>query len=278
MLAEAEARKVLGPAMALARQHAPGRPVHVVVESDAGMLTRRARQFADPPTVWFAVGRELSQVEPEPLPPEPPVDPRLLDHAPVLRDAGCDVVVEFGRLVGEVNGLEVARVSIVDGEPRLEVGVGRFDREANDEIAGGEPGEEALRRAVDLVRRHRTLEGDAHPLKLLATARWLRTRVLADPGAVGAASLTAIAPVHEPPDLRTAWPAPAAGTDLEGNPLVVVCSVGIDLDLVPAAADIRLADGRGARLVLAVPARDVHPVTVALASMLAEPATVVPVA
>ena len=82
----------------------------------------------------------------------------------------------------------------------------------------------------------------------------------------------------EPPDLKTTWPAAASGTDLDGSPLVVVCSVGIDLDLVPSAADVRLADGRGARLVLAVPERDVHPVTVALAGMLADPATVVPVA
>jgi hypothetical protein len=54
-----------------------------------------------------------------------------------------------------------------------------------------------------------------------------------------------------------------------------VCSVGVDLDLVPAAADVRLADGRDARLAVVVPERDVHPVTVALAAALVQPAEVV---
>lgn len=279
MLAEGDAgRRALGPALAVARQHNPGRPVHVVVEEGAGLLARRASLFAEPPTVLFLAGDVLEPVEPEPLPVEPPIDPRLLDFAPRLRDAGCDPVVEHGRLVGEVNGLEVARVSIVDGEPRLEVGVGRFDREANDELAGGRPDDAALARAVDHVKRFRTDDGEAHPLKLLATARWLRTRVLRDPSIVGAADLTPVSTVGEPPDLKTTWPAAASGTDLDGRPLVVVFSVGVDLDLVPSAADVRLADGRGARLVLAVPERDFHPVTVSLAGMLAEPATVVAVA
>jgi hypothetical protein len=275
VLAEEEPRKALGSALALARRHG-GAAVHVVVEHDAGLLARRASQLAAPPTIWWLVGDVLERAEPEPLPVQPPLDPRIRPFADRLVAAGCDPVVEHGRLVGEVNGLEVARVAIVDGEPRLEVGVGRFDREANDELAGGEPGDDALQRAVDHVRRFRTDDGVAHPLKLVAASRWLRTRVLADPALVGADHLAPMAPTVEPPDLRTPWPAPATGIDREGAPLVVVCSVGVDLDLVPAAADARLADGRGARLVLAVPERDAHPVTVALAAMLAEPATVVP--
>ncbi|MCU1485234.1 MAG: hypothetical protein JWN67_1980, partial [Actinomycetia bacterium] len=67
------------------------------------------------------------------------------------------------------------------------------------------------------------------------------------------------------------------GIDAEGRPVVVVASVGVDLDLVPAAADARLADGRGARLVLAVAERDAHPVTRALAAALADPAEIVTV-
>ena len=81
----------------------------------------------------------------------------------------------------------------------------------------------------------------------------------------------------EAPDPRTPWPAAATGVAADGSPLVVVCSVGVDLDLVPAAADARLVDGRAARLVLAVPPRDRHPVTEALAGALAQPADVVAV-
>jgi hypothetical protein len=57
----------------------------------------------------------------------------------------------------------------------------------------------------------------------------------------------------------------------------VVASTGIDLDLVPAAADARAADPRHPALVIAVPARDDHPVTRALAAALTLPATVVTV-
>ena len=66
--------------------------------------------------------------------------------------------------------------------------------------------------------------------------------------------------------------------DDTGRPLVVVCSVGIDLDLVPTAADIRSAHDPDARLVLAVPERDDHPVTRALAQLLREPADIIPIA
>jgi hypothetical protein len=86
-----------------------------------------------------------------------------------------------------------------------------------------------------------------------------------------------MAPTVEAPDLRTPWPSPATGLDTAGRPLVVVCSVGVDLDLVPAAADARLADGRGARLLLALTSRDAHPVTLALAAALADPAEIVTV-
>jgi hypothetical protein len=70
----------------------------------------------------------------------------------------------------------------------------------------------------------------------------------------------------------------AVGVDDDGGAVVVACSVGIDLDLVPFAADARGAVGLDdARLLLAVPERDDHPVTRALATRLRQPAEVVPV-
>jgi hypothetical protein len=179
-------------------------------------------------------------------------------------------VVEFGRLIGEVEGLEVCRVEVAADGPRLAIGVGRFDREAHELLRG-----DTLAGVVQQVRLHRVVDPEPHPLKRWAAARGLRSRVVREPALVGADHLAPIAPVLEPPDLRTAWPAPAAGIDVDGRPVVVVCSVGVDLDLVPAAADSRMADGRDARLVLAVPARDVHPVTRDLAAALAHPAEIV---
>jgi hypothetical protein len=70
----------------------------------------------------------------------------------------------------------------------------------------------------------------------------------------------------------------ATGTSVDGHPVVVVASTGIDLDLVPFAADARLRTAPAARLVLAVPERDAHPVTQALAAALNRPAEVITVA
>lgn len=285
VLADAEPARALGPALVVAgRAGAPG-PVNLVVQDAAspghpnpgGLLARRASQFAEPPLVWFVVGTGLERAEPEPLRPDPPLDPRVAPFADVLTRAGADPVVEHGRLVGEVEGLEVARVAVDADGPHLEIGVGRFDREAHALVSADRPTEEALADAVAFVRRHRRHGGESHPLMLLAGSRWLRSKLLRDPSLVGADHLAPLAPTVEAPDLRTPWPAPATGMDTDGQPLVVVTSVGVDLDLVPAAADARLADGRGARLVLAVPARDAHPVTRTLAAALAVPAEVVTV-
>jgi hypothetical protein len=270
VLADADPVRSLGPALAVAWKAGSLQRLHVVVEDHPGLLARQASQFAFPPTVWRVAGTALERAEPDPVKPAPPLDPRIRPFIDTLLAAGADPVVEHGRLVGEVHGLEVARVVVDDAGPHLEIGVGRFDREAN-ELLGRQ---DSLPDIVALVRRHRTLDADSHPLKLLAASRWLRSRLLAAPGAVGADHLAPVAPTVEPPDLRTAWPAPAAGLDLDGRPIVVVCSVGVDLDLVPAAADVRLVDGRDARLVLVVPAQDRHPVTLALAAALSQPAEV----
>ena len=78
-------------------------------------------------------------------------------------------------------------------------------------------------------------------------------------------------------DLRTPTAALAAGVDGDGEPRVVAASTGIDLDLVPEAADARRLAGLDARLVLAVPPADDHPRTRQLAATLREPAQVVTV-
>jgi len=277
VLAAADPARALGPALVVARKSGGAGPLNLVVEGCDGLLARRASLFAEPPVVWRVVGTTLELAAPEPVAPAPPLDPRVAPFAGMLTAAGADPVVEHGRLVGEVAGLEVARV-VVDGSgPHLEVGVGRFDREAQALVSSDRPTEATLADAVAFVRRYRRADGESHPLKLLAASRWLRSQLLADPSLVGADHLMPLAPTVEPPDLRTPWPAPATGVDTDGRPLVVVASVGVDLDLVPAAADARLADGRGARLVLALPARDAHPVTRALAAALADPAELVTV-
>ena len=58
------------------------------------------------------------------------------------------------------------------------------------------------------------------------------------------------------------------GEAADGHPLVVACSVGVDLDLVPTAAESGQLHAPEARLVLAVPARDDQPVTRRIAARL----------
>jgi hypothetical protein len=257
----------LGPALAWAWQ-AGALSLDLLVEDAAGHLARRAACFAAPPAVWWVQGRALHPVEAESLPMSPAASAADLARTDELRDAGADVVVEHGVVAGEVLGLEMARV--VDG--RIEAGVGRHDREAFVLLHGEVPAPAALASVIAAVRDARRAGGPDHPLKRLAQERWLREAVLTRPELVGAHRLERHEGPHPRPSVKEPWPAVAAG-----DGVVVVCSVGIDLDLVPFAADARAAVDPEARLVLVVPERDAHPVTVALAAMLRAPAEIVTV-
>jgi hypothetical protein len=270
VLVEADPARSLGPALAVAWKTGSLERVQLFVEDvdAAGVLARRASCFAESPTIWVVDGASAVRAAPTPFAAPVPVAPEVAALADVIAAAGADPVYEHGRLIGEVEGLEVCRVE-PGPPPHLGIGVGRFDREANELL-----GQDSLADVVRVVREHRREDAPDHPLKRWAASRWLRTRLLREPSLVGADVLFPMAPTTEPPDLRTSWPAPATGTAGD-EPIVVVCSVGVDLDLVPAAADVRLADGRDARLAVVVPERDVHPVTVALAAALVQPAEVV---
>ncbi len=248
--------------------------------SAAGVLARRASQLAAPPQVWQVEGRTLTPAGAAPRPSFPAPAPSAELFRPLLVATGVEVVVEQGELLGEVRGLEVARVLSPEGDPagaRLEVGVGRFDREAFALMNAGLPDADALAKAAGVVRRHRRAGAPHHQLNRLVPERWLRAEVVAEPGLVGATELEPAEPAVPRRNLTEPWPASAVGVDGDGRPMVVTCSTGVDLDLVPSAADDRFAHAPGARLVLAVPERDVLAVTEALAAALAEPAEIVPV-
>jgi hypothetical protein len=272
ILADQRPARALGPAMAWARQQG-ARSVAVLAESDTGLLARRSAAFGAPPSIWRVDGRRLLPAEPQALPAPPPVDPRVLDLVALIEAAGADAVVEHGVLAGEVAGLEVCR-AVVDADPgpaRLEVGVGAHDREAFRLLHGDVPPEQALAEVVERVAVHRQPGAAPHPLNRLASERLLRHRLLAEPGLVDATALVAAPPPVPRTDLKEAVPCVAVGRDRDGRPLAVVCSVGIDLDLVPFATDVALGAGDDHQVVLAVPERDVHPVTVAMAGALRTP-------
>lgn len=214
---------------------------------------------------------------PSPM-PAPEVDADLLA---TLEAAGVDVVVEQGTVRGEVLGLEVARLVRWpaevggDDELHLEAGVGRFDRDAVAAARPDDPPAESLARAVQRVREYRYPGAPVHPLQVLARSRWLRADVLADPGLVGAVELVAADMTTEAEGLKDLHPAAAVGRREDGTPIVVVCSSGVDLALVPLAADTRALHDPDAELVVAVPGRDLHAATTTLLEHLVRPATAV---
>ena len=95
----------------------------------------------------------------------------------------------------------------------------------------------------------------------LVRERWLRSVLVADPALVGATELHPVGSAVPRANLTEAGVASAVGVDAAGVPVVVTCSVGVDLDAVPSAADDRLAHAPDARLLLVVPAADAAAIT-----------------
>lgn len=277
VLAEDSPERSLGPALAWARQQSVSR-LHLLAERDTGVLARRARYFTASPTVWTVDERRLVPAVAEPFAPATGIDPELETLAELIAEGGAVPVREHGVLVGEVEGLEVCRAVRDDatGECRLEVGVGAHDREAFLLIHGNLPTAESLRRVVDVVVLHRRPDAEPHPLNRLGAERAVRARLVREPALVGAAELSVAPPPVPRTNLKDAVPCVAVGRASDDSPVVVVCSTGIDLDVVPFAADARAALGSSdARLVIVVPTRDRAAVTVALAAALEHPAEVV---
>ncbi|MET0727478.1 MAG: hypothetical protein ABWZ76_04170 [Acidimicrobiales bacterium] len=282
VMLDADPVKAFGSALVWAdRQGTPD--VHVLVESDAEVLARRASCFDPSPAVWRIDGTSLVIAEAAPPASSPPAPPSP-GLAELLVDADLEVIVEGGVVRGEINGLEVARIvhgtstsGVPLDAPLLEVGVGHADRELTMMLHGSLSPVDQLARVSEIVRTHRRAGAEPHPLYQMAPERWLRARLVVDPGRVGLVRLRPIAPAIQRPNLRDRAVAIALGEAATGAPVVVACSVGVDLDLVPSAADARLSAAPDAELLLVVPERDAHPVTKALAARLRQPAELVTV-
>ena len=272
-----------GPALALADIRGAG-SLDVLAEETvpgvAGIISRRAGEMREPAGVWSLSGREVRRAEPLLPVPVDAVDAvdaggvaDLAELATLLASHGAEPTLEHGVLRGEVLGLEVARV--IGGE--LVVGVGRHDRDARAEMRPGEDVGSALEEAVGAVRAWRRPGAARHPANTLARSRWLRSLVIARPEVVGVSSLNVVAPPLPWFELPEACAAPSVGCMADGTDVVVVCSVGVDLDLIPTAADCRVLYRPGAALILVVPEGDDVPVNRRLAAGLATPAEFVTV-
>lgn len=296
VLVDGDASAALGRALAWSIRHGAA-ALNLVADRDTGLLARRAAHVTFPIDVWFAEGRSLLPAVPEPLAEPPGADPDHLDLAPLITAARADVNVEHGVVFGEVRGLEVCRVvaepttgTIADGElgalatargaqfddgVLLEVGVGANDREAFRIIHGDIPTPDALASVVDSVIAHRREGAPQHPLNRLARERYLRWRLQQHPELVGMVDVAPAEPPVPRPNLRDAVPCVAAGVRDDGAVSTIVCSTGVDLDLVGYVADLY---ARGdAAVVVALPGRDRLPITDELLGTLVTPVDIVTV-
>lgn len=268
----------LGPALTWAVHHQVS-SLSLVLGADAsvaGDVARRAELFSLPISVWRT---ETTTMVRQPAAAWTPLPEQQWDSASslieLMESMGLEVVYEDGVVKGEYLGLEVARVIPGTTDPAMEVGIGRFDREIAAMMHAGEPTATSLRRAIDLVARHRIRGGPPHPLRDLMLSRWLRTDVIAAPDLVGATSLAAIETTVPVSNLKDPAPAAALGIRPDGAAVVVVCSSGSDLDVVPIAADTRAVRSPGADLVVAVPRRNIVPTLEKLAATLSDSAEIV---
>lgn len=219
LIEDAHARS-LGGALIWAARHELSE-LHLLVDTSAEVLAARAAPFRLPIHLWQVDGTSLRPTRPaQALPPHaeapPPVE--------VFERLGLEVTLEHGVVAGEVLGLEVARW--VEG--RVEVGVGRFDREMSAMMHADAPPEAALERAVEFVRRHRYPGAPPHPLRDLCPERWLRVDL------AGRRDLTPVPTVLPRPNLRDPHPALA-----RADGALVACTQGVDPDLLPLAAASR---------------------------------------
>ena len=266
----------LGGALVWIDRHGPSE-VDLVVDHHSGVHARRARLLAPECRVWASEGGTIVEADPEPIPAPRarPDDSAHLEAA--LVDLGLDVVCEDGILRGEVAGLEVARILHGPDGPVLEAGVGRFDREAGVLLHAGRSPVEAVADAAAQVRPHRTAGAVSHAVNRLARERWLRDVVLADPVAFDIDLPALVEPVPPRANLLEAVPAALLGTDA-GQTVLLACSVGVDLGLVPAIADLVVVHAPDLVRIV-VPERDRLPHLERLAARLPVPSeirTVVP--
>ena len=230
-------------------------PIVVVAPSDrAATLARQAEAF---PQLSVAVldGTTLADVVAAELPAIPILSEAARARTDMFEAVGALAVDDFGRLIAEVEGLEIARSEAETGD--LAIGVGTADRELHGYVHSHQDSLVSLQNAADTVREVRQQGAAGHPLNRRARQRWLRWSVYANPPAVGASRLEMLPPLDE--RVLQLGPEPCAALDPDTNTLYVF-SAGIDPEVVPSATDYRRRHNP-ARTVIVTSEPDAFPVT-----------------
>ena len=250
------------------------RTLHILAEDGADVVARRATSIEPAPRVWTIRGTNLVATDPAPW-FEGDTYASESPFAAVLAEHGIDFEVEHGVGVGRFRGLEVARV-VAEPEPHLQVGIGRFDREAGVMLRGETSDADALANAADEVRPHRQRGAEPHPIGRLARERWLRWQLLDDPSLVQCNELWPVQPPLPELNLLDAEPSSAIGRASDGVDVLVIAAVGVNPEIVAVAADLAVFH-RPARILFAMPERDIVEPLRRSAAMLATPSAFVPV-
>lgn len=247
--------------------------LHLLLDDPVPVLATQAEGVQPRPHLWRITGTDLEAwaQEADPArPPAPSAPARAL--IPLLEAGGCDIVIEHGVIVGEILGLEVARVVVgAEGEASLRVGVGLYDQEAHELMHAKVATAERLDLVVAEVRRHRAAGAAPHPINRVARERWLRAIVLAEPALLGLESAEPLPPLEPRGGIYDGGPAALLGA-VDGEQVLAVTSAGVDLDAVPCAAG-HLARSGATRVILALPERDHHAVIERQMTYLAAPAS-----
>jgi len=272
-LAESEPSRSLGPAL-VALAKSTSESLHLVSSAESAILARRAEEFSSDISVWGMDGAELVLADPcadlEVLAPVA----ELVELVADLIVFGVEPIFEHGVLTGEVMGLEVVRAEHDGLVWRLRVGIGDFDRDIFAMLHGDEPPAKVIAEIVDTVLSHRCPGAQPHPLNRMSDQRWLRSVLVEAPGRIGLDSLVVADPPVPRKSVRETAPAVALG-QRGGAEVVVVMSCGIDLDLIPYAADARRRLRPTAALLVVVAECDAHRVTHDLAATLHLPAELI---
>lgn len=249
----------------------------LLMDSEAASVARRAQLFEPSPSIWRVDGTDLVPAEtsvPAPV-PAPVVAAELRPDIAALLDVDdVDVIVEHGVIIGECRGLEVARVTGAGVEQRLDVGVGAYDQGAFAVMNPEMTPVEALGEVVAQVLTRRRRGAGPHPINRLVRERWVRHELLGDPARVGLQSLAVVEPMTPREGIKDIGIAAGLGVSAAGESVLVACTVGIDLDAVPAAADLAAIHGAD-RIVVVLPDRDRHQVVEAVAAQSKRPITFV---
>jgi hypothetical protein len=224
--------------------------IDLVIEGDGGIPARRAQALTCGLRVWQLQNGKLERAQPTPHLPKVEVPQSHEQFAATIQNCGALPVREHGVLTGEVLGLEVCRVVDTQDGPRLEVGVGAIDRETFQLVNSHRTIEDSLTEVVGIVRAHRSPGAPHHPLGKMAGERLLRHRVINEPSLIGAATLKPAEPPIPRGGMRETTPCVATGTDLDGNPIVVVLTDTVDVDIIGFGVDALTREGPNATLLV----------------------------